>query len=217
MDGANFDAKEDWAFDTYAEGLLEVAKEMPDRKFTFIHRQHFAAAEEISKKFKPLLEQENIDFIFSFKYAKAHVFSAMEQPYHESFVEEIGDLKTIWTLRNDDNYYFRWGAPDFVRTFIKNMPYEVSQGLYYGSDQWVWGREFLEKVPPYDSRQIEIEKHWYHWMLWGRLSFDPNLPNKRILDILENRFDEVDATALFTAWQNASMVYPITTGFSMVY
>jgi hypothetical protein len=138
--------------------------------------------------------------------------SALEQPFHENFIKEIGDIKTIWTLRNDDNYYFRWGAPDFVRQFIKNIPYEVSRGFYYGSDQWVWGREFTMKEPE-SPRQIEIAKHWYHWMLWGRLGYNPNLSNERIVGMLQTRFPEVAANKLFEAWQEASMIYPTTTGF----
>lgn len=214
MYGNTFQQKEDWAFDTYGQGLLDAAAEMPDRKFRFIHRQHMAAAKDISEKFKPLIENENIDFIFSFKYAKAHVMSALEQPYHHEFVEDIksNNIKTIWTLRNDDAFYFRWGAPDFVRQFVKNIPYEVSQGYYYGSDQWIWGREFTTKNAK-EPRQIELVKHWYHWMLWGRFAYDPNLSNERIVGMLQARFPETDAQKLFTAWQDASMVYPTTTGF----
>ena len=37
-------------------------------------------------------------------------------------LRENGNVKTTWTMRNDDVYYYRWGAPDFVRTFIKNIP-----------------------------------------------------------------------------------------------
>jgi hypothetical protein len=212
MEGATFSEKEDWAFDTYARGVLDAAREMPDRNFTFIHRQHFAATREISEKFKPLIDQENIEFIFSFKYAQAHVFSATTQPFHEQFIRETGDIKTIWTLRNDDNYYFRWGAPDFVRTFIKNIPHDVSRGIYYGSDQWIWGREFLTKDAT-SPRQIEIAKHWYHWMLWGRLAFNPGLENERFMQLIQNRFPSIDGSTLFFAWQEASMIYPITTGF----
>jgi hypothetical protein len=207
--------KENWAFDTYGQGVLDAAAEIPNRKFTFIHRQHMAAADDISAKFKPLIDNKNIDFIFSFKYAQAHVMSAVEQPFHAGFVkdlEEHGGLKTIWTLRNDDNYYFRWGAPDFVREFIKNIPHDVSRGFYYGSDQWVWGREFTSKNPEI-PRQIEIVKHWYHWMMWGRLGYNPNLSNDRFVEILQAHFPETDAMKLFTAWQEASMIYPTTTGF----
>jgi hypothetical protein len=127
-------------------------------------------------------------------------------------VKDIEGMKTIWTLRNDDSYQYRWGAPDFVREFIRNIPYEVSRGFYYGSDQWIWGREFLMKEPE-NPRQIEIVKHWYHWMLWGRLGYDPGLANERFVQILQDKFPEADAEKLFTAWQEASMVYPTTTGF----
>jgi len=208
----DFEEKEDWAFSTYAHGVLDAAKEMPERKFTFIHRQHMAGALDIAAKFKPLVDHPNIEFLFSFKYAKAHVMSATTQPYHEEFVKEIEGMKTIWTLRNDDNYMYRWGAPDFVREFIQNIPHEVSRGFYYGSDQWVWGREFLMKDPE-SPRQIEIVKHWYHWMMWGRLAYDPEISNERFADMLDDHFPGIDGTTLLEAWQDASMIYPITTGF----
>ncbi len=125
---------------------------------------------------------------------------------------EIKGMKTLWTLRNDDNYYFRWGAPGFLREFIKNIPYEVSEGFYYGSDGYVWGREFLSKNPK-TPRELEIEKHWYHWMTFGRLGYNPDLPDQRFVDILQNHFPEIDGKLLFDAWQEASMIYPVTTGF----
>jgi hypothetical protein len=99
-----------------------------------------------------------------------------------------------------------------VREFIQNIPHEVSRGYYYGSDQWVWGREFLAKEPE-GKRQIEIVKHWYHWMMWGRLGYDPKVSNERFTGLIRDRFPEADAAKLFTAWQDASMIYSTTTGF----
>ncbi len=215
MPRATFQQKEDWAFKTYAQGVLDAVKAQPGRKITFIHRQHQTGAKDIARRFAPLIEHENIEFIFSFKYAKAHVYSSTRQPYHPGFVKDIqeeGDLKTIWTLRNDDVYHFRWGAPDFVREFIRNIPYDVSRGFYLGSDQYIWGREFLSTEPE-RPRQIEIVKHWYHWMIWGRLAYDPNLNNERFVKIIRQRFPHISGRDLFTAWQQASMVYPGTTGF----
>ncbi len=215
MPGADFEAKENWAFETYGRGVLDVVKEQPERKVTFIHRQHETGALDIAEKFAPLVDNSNINFIFSFKYAKAHVYSSLIQPYHPEFVKEIqsrGNLKTLWTLRNDDVYHFRWGAPDFVREFIRNIPTDVSEGYYFGSDQHVWGREFMDKNPE-GKRPIELAKHWYHWMLWGRLGYDPTLDNPRLVKILEYKFPGVDGQKLFDAWQSASMIYPLTTGF----
>ena len=210
----SMEQKEEWVFETYGKGVLDAVAEDPDRKIMFIHRQHDTAVEPVLDRFKPLVDHPNIDFIFSFKYAKAHVYSALKMPFHEEFVKTLrarGNIKTTWTMRNDDVFYFRWGAPDFVRTFIKNVPLDVSKGFYLGSDNYVWGREFLSTEPD-KPRQIEIEKHWYHWMIWGRLGYDPDLSNERFVAIMQQRFPQVPAADLFTAWQEASMVYPKTTG-----
>ena len=209
---SSFQAKEDWLFATYGQGVLDVAREQPGRKIRFIHRQHETKAADIARTFAPLRAAPDIDFVFSFKYAQAHVMSATTQTFHREFVESLDGLKTLWTLRNDDALMFRWGAPDFVREFIANMPQEPTMGVYYGSDMWVWGREFLSRQPA-EPRQLEIEKHWLDWLLWGRLSYDPTLGNDRITGLVSGRFPGVDAGRLLAAWQHASMTYPLTTGF----
>ncbi|MFC1761522.1 GDSL-type esterase/lipase family protein [Planctomycetota bacterium] len=210
--------KEGWVFETYGQGILDAVAEDPDRKIMFIHRQHDTGVDTVLNHCKPLIDHPNVEFIFSFKYAKAHVYSALTMPYHQEFVKtlrDVGNVKTTWTMRNDDVFYFRWGAPDFVRPFIKNVPHDVSKGFYLGSDNYIWGREFLSTEPD-TPRQIELDKHWYHWMLWGRLGYNPEITNDRFIGILQQRFPQVNAGDLFTAWQEASMVYPKTTGLHWV-
>lgn len=207
--------KENWAFETYGKGVLNAINAQPGKKFTLIHRQHQSGAKEIMDKFTPLLSHPDIKFLFSFKYAEAHVYSSVNQVKHQNFIKDIqqaGNMKTLWTLRNDDVFHFRWGAPDFVRDFMTNLPSGVSEGYFYGSDQYVWGREFMDNSPE-SPRQIEVEKHWYQWMLWGRLGYEPGLKNNRFIDILQTRFPQTDAKQLFEVWQHASMIYPLVTGF----
>jgi hypothetical protein len=206
--------KEEWAYATYGQGVLDALKQQPERRIDFIHRQHQTKATEISKIFKDIINNKNINFLFSFKYAQAHVYSSVNQVFHQEYVKDIQseNYKTLWTLRNDDNFYFRWGAPDFVRDFIKNIPYEVSEGYYYGSDQYVWGRDFLSKNTT-GKCQLEFEKHWYQWMCWGRLGFNPNLTNDHFVSVIQSRFPSTNAQAMFNAWQSASMIYPLVTGF----
>jgi hypothetical protein len=209
---ASFEAKENWAFATYGQGVLDAARAEPGRKFRLIHRQHETRAQDIAATFAPVIAQPNVDFVFSFKYAQAHVLSSTTQTFHRGYLETLGDRKTLWTLRNDDALMYRWAAPDFVREFIGNIPREKSQGYYLGSDMWVWGREFLAR----DARvagQLEVEKHWLHVLLWGRLGYDPTLDNERIAGLVAQRFPRVDAPRLLAAWQDASMVYPLVTGF----
>jgi hypothetical protein len=212
MGEASFEAKEAWAFATYGQGTLDAARAEPGRQFRFIHRQHQTRARDIASFFQPLIERPNVDFVFSFKYAQAHALSATKQSFHEGFLESLGGLKTLWTLRNDDALMFRWAAPDFVREFVKNIPAEKSAGYYFGSDMWVWAREFLDKQPQ-TPRQLEVDKHWLHFLLWGRLGYDPTLESERIVALVRQRFPGTDAARLLDAWQNASLIYPLVTGF----
>jgi hypothetical protein len=212
MGNASFEAKESWAFATYGQGILDAARAEPGRKFRFIHRQHQARARDIASTFAPLIERPNIDFVFSFKYAQAHVLSATKQTFHADFLESLGDSRTLWTLRNDDALMFRWAAPDFVREFVRNIPHEKSAGYYFGSDMWVWAREFLDKQPA-SPRELEIDKHWLHFLLWGRLGYQPTLESERIVALVRQRFPGIEAERLLDAWQNASLIYPLVTGF----
>jgi hypothetical protein len=213
----SFDAKENWLFATYGQGVLDAARAEPQRQFRLIHRQHESRAQDIAATFKPVVEQPNVDFVFSFKYAQAHALSSTTQTYHRNYVPTLGAMKTLWTIRNDDALMLRWAAPGFVREFVRNIPREPSLGYYVGSDMWVWGREFLANKPRHQFRNgpriLEIDKHWLHTLLWGRLGYDPSLDDARIAQLVGLRFRGVDGANLLDAWQNASMVYPLVTGF----
>ncbi len=216
MPDATAAEKEDWAFRTYGQGVLDALAVQPHRKLTFIHRQHEAAAAEIAQRFAPLIQHPHVEFTYSFKYAEAHALSSTTQNFHTNFLRDVGDQPVLWTLRNDDSYYFRWAAPDFVRDFIRNMPTLPTRGFYYGSDQWIWGRDFLDlHRAPAAPRPLEHDKHWLHWLLWGRFGYNPNLSNDRIVSLVATRFELTapDAAALLAAWQDASMIYPLVTGF----
>jgi hypothetical protein len=213
----SFEEKENWLFATYGQGVIDAARAQPGRAIRLIHRQHETRAQDIARIFAPVIAQPNVNFLFSFKYAQAHALSSTTQTYHRDFVESLGELKTLWTIRNDDALMFRWAAPDFVREFVGNIPREPSAGYYFGSDMWVWGREFLARQPaastPSGPRQLETDKHWLHFLLWGRLGYDPTLDNARIAALVGRRFSGVDGTALLAAWQDASLTYPLVTGF----
>jgi hypothetical protein len=208
----SFDAKEQWLFDTYGQGVLDAARAEPNRRLRLIHRQHETRAQDIAKTFEPVIAQPNVDFVFSFKYAQAHVLSSTRQTFHDDFLKSLGPHRTLWTLRNDDALMYRWAAPDFVREFLRNMPSEHTAGMYLGSDMWVWGREFLARHPKMKG-QLENDKHWLHFLLWGRMAYDPTLDNARIAGLVGQRFPGVDGNRMLAMWQDASMIYPLVTGF----
>ncbi|MCH6256539.1 glycoside hydrolase family 20 zincin-like fold domain-containing protein [Puniceicoccaceae bacterium K14] len=202
--------RERWLWEAYGLGILDAKKEQPNREVHFIHRVWFSDMDEIMKYWGAYPDP----FEVSFKYAKARLYSAPEVPFAKSLVDDLEPLglKSWWNLRNDDIFYHRWGDPDYVRDFLEYFPEEVTAGYHMGSDGYVWGREYVSKETS-KSRVLEIDKHWYSFMLWGRLGYDRSLNRDHFVNALESRFPDTQAGLLHDAWQNASKVIPLVNRF----
>ncbi len=204
-------AKEPWLWRTYGLGILDALALQPDRKVRLIHRFHMTGQSEILEAWKDY--PQPIDL--SFKYAIAHMYSSPSPPFLKPIVPQLPEGQRLWlTVRNDDIYSFRWCDPTYVREFLSNLPGpEVLAGFYMGPDGTIWGRETLSRTsqtPP----ELEIQKHWLSFMLWGRLSYEPTLPDSLIEHTLATRFPEVaDSAHLLQTWSQASRIIPQITRF----
>jgi hypothetical protein len=207
--------KEKWLWDTYGEGVRDALKSEPQRVVRMIHRFHWTAQSDIIDAWKDY-PGFPATFDFSFKYSVAHMYSIPNPPFIQPLIEGIAPgLRTWLTVRNDDIYTFRWGDPDYARDYVVNMPpADKSAGFYMGPDGYTWGRSFLERQPPAAGpRPLVFEKQWYSFLLWGRLAYDPTLPNTHFERILAARFPGVPAATLFAASNAASRVIPTITSF----
>ncbi len=203
--------KEAWLWDTYGEGVRDALKEDPKRKFNMIHRFHWTAQSEILDAFKDYPGT----FDFSFKYSVAHMYSIPNPPFIQPLLENLAPGRKTWlTVRNDDIYTFRFGDPAYAREYILNMPPDDKMaGFYIGPDGYVCGRDFLERHPDSGPRPLVMDKQWYSFMLWGRLSYDPSLPDSHFERILAARHPTAPSQHLFRALQGASQVMPLITRF----
>ncbi len=204
-------AKEAWLWDTYGEGVRDALKDDPRREFGLIHRFHWTAQSEILDAFKAYPGT----FEFSFKYSVAHMYSITKPTFIQPLLENLAPGRKTWlTVRNDDLYTFRFGDPAYAREYILNMPpADKMAGFYMGPDGYVWGRDFLERHPEPGPRPLVMEKQWYSFMLWGRLSYDPSLPDSHFERILAARHPKASSPHLFGALQGAAQVMPLITRF----
>jgi len=203
-------SKETWLWKTYGEGIRDALQVQPGREFRLIHRYHQTGQSEILREWKDYPGP----FDFSFKYAIAHMYSVTNPPFINALLPSLPPDKRTWlTVRNDDIYSFRWGDPEFARGFIRAMPgSDKLAGFYMGPDGYCWGRECIDTEPE-TPRQLVMQKQWYSFMLWGRLSYDPTLPDALFERTLAQRFPEVPSDKLFKAWATASKVFPQITRF----
>jgi hypothetical protein len=201
-------AKEKWLWKTYGEGIRDAKKKQPGREVRLIHRFHQTNLREITAEWK---DYPGV-FDLSFKYAIAHMYASPAPPFAKKALAELPHNLRMWmTVRNDDIYSFRWGDPEFARAFVRNLPGpDKMAGYYMGPDGYIWGREFLSTEPE-SPRQLVMHKQWYSFMLWGRLSYDPALPDALFERTLAARFPEVPAAKLFAASSRASRIIPLVT------
>jgi hypothetical protein len=205
---------EQWMLQTYCEGIRDALKSDPKRQFRLIHRLHDSKPEII----KRLWANYPGPLDLSFKYAAvAHMYGvtnpSMIRPYLPYFSPA---LRTWLEVRNDDIHSFRWGDPEFARGFVRAMPGpDKMAGFNMGPDGYCWGREAIA-LNPDSPRQLMLKKQWLSFMLWGRLSYDPALPDELFKRAVAARFPEVSADKLVTAWTAVSHIIPEVNRFHWI-
>lgn len=210
MDGKLKDdyANEKWLWRTYGEGIRDALKKEPGRNFRLIHRFHQTSLSEIKGAFGEYPGPVDL----SLKYAIAHMYSIPNPPFVDAAMPLLSQETKSWlTVRNDDIYSFRWANNNFAREFIKDIPQpEKIAGFYMGPDGYTWGRDYLTRG---NEHQLVLQKQWYSFMLWGRLSYNPDLPEDIFMKTLQTRFPTVDVQKLYRPWAAASMIFPWITRY----
>jgi hypothetical protein len=213
---ANADEKEKFLFESYGLGINDALAMDTARRFRLIHRTIQSNVPAMKADFKGL--NPHCALNFSYKYSQAHLYSSVKPDYiqKDNFVKSVGNSNYFFTLRDDDWYYLRGGSdPEFIRSFVKNLPGQNFNGFYMGPDGYTWGKEYISKQRDFNG-QFVADKRWYCFQAWGKLAYDPTLPNSYFADQLKSRFPEVNALNLYTAWAKASQVLPLVNRFHNV-
>jgi hypothetical protein len=197
---------------TFGLGMADYAKRNPGRKLTFIHRWHLADFTAIKNNFKDLMTLPNVKFEMSFKYSLAHMYStALPQRMDAKHINPLREnkLRSWLTVRNDDLYYHNWGDPEFARAYINGMidKGDWFVGFYMGSDGYCPTRTFFSKNSVTQGL-LEVQRQWYMFLLWGRLSYNPATADSVFKNHMALRYPQVSSDNLFTAWAKASRGLP---------
>lgn len=114
--------------------------------------------------------------------------------------------KVVWTMRNEDMFLLRWGQPDFVREFERGKRHDYVGGAIIGSECYIPALDYLSKEGAHKTGRYAFERQWLFYAVWGRLLFNPAMPDSRFEAMLESRFGPGTGKDLLAAWKLASRI-----------
>lgn len=221
MGGMSPDQRRTWLDDTFFEGIAEAK-----RPVKFIYRAPLSAntgsggttSEENDRRTRAQIESlsKNITgpVYVEFKHNWSHAYSSPDLfmvhggPLSDAYWNPAPTRhKVVWTMRNEDMYILRWGQPDFVRDFIQRQgDKDYVAGAIIGSECYIPALDYITKQGPHKNWSWAFQRQWLFYAVWGRLLYDPAIPDARFEAMLEERFGKGTGRDLLAAWKLASRV-----------
>jgi hypothetical protein len=200
----------DWVRDTYVAALQEAGKTTP-----FILRDWGAAPDEASAMLDEVGYAGTV--YLDIKYNGEHMYSSPRHHIVDTrwLSRERRPFQLLPHLRNDDLVYFRWGDPTFTRTTLENVRSLGSIGFVEGSEIDIPGPDLQHtgSARAHVTWSFKFEKHWFRYMLWGRLGYDLDEPDDRWISHFEQRFGDGGGADVFEALRDVSRIAPLTTAY----
>ncbi|MFI5165324.1 MAG: hypothetical protein ACHQQS_01750 [Thermoanaerobaculales bacterium] len=131
---------------------------------------------------------------------------------YRSYLQADAPYRIIWQVRaNGTHRFWAWQHTDFIRRTVRSC------GL--GSARGFTLEPHIAYFTPYaaayyqsaaDKRVYHFiwEKHWAWYLAWGRLSYNPDLPEQTIVAAYVRHFGEA-GRAIYTAMQASGPILPL--------
>jgi hypothetical protein len=210
MPGMDARGRLDWVRETYIAALQEAGRTTP-----FILRDWGAAPDEAATMLDEVRYAGPV--YLDIKYNGEHMYSSPRHHITEEgwLSRERRPFRLLPHLRNDDLVYFRWGDPSFARATLENIKSLGSIGYVEGSEIDIPGpdEQHTEAEEPHVTWSFKFEKHWFRYMLWGRLGYDIDEPEARWISRFDQRFGDAVGADVFEALREVSRIAPLVTAY----
>ena len=132
---------------------------------------------------------------------------------YERYLNHPRYWKIIWQVRaNGTHRIFEWADPDFIRQMVQSCKLADAAGLtiepptaYYTQDLQ---RVFTEQTNT-SFMHYAFERYWPWYLLWGRLTYDPNISNELFIHYFKKRFGEKMGARAFDLLTTSSKILPL--------
>jgi hypothetical protein len=203
----------DWIADTYFPALAQVGRPVP-----FILR-YWQADPDAMAAMLDVVHYAGPVYL-DIKFNGEHMYSSVQPHVLDPKWVALahGRYRLLWHLRNDDLVILRWGDPDFVRSVVHNMAGPDTAGFVEGSEVDVPGpdRIHTETAKAHMDWQYMFEKHWFPYMLWGRLGYNAAEPDSTWQAHFRQRFGAA-GDDVYEAIHHSSKIAPLITSYHWNY
>jgi hypothetical protein len=107
--------------------------------------------------------------------------------------------------RNEDFFILRWGQPDFIRQHIAMNGQTYVNGYFIGSECYYPATDYIHVTPsPHVNWKYAFERQWLWYKEWGRLLYDPLVPDKVFELYFDRRYGQGVGAPMVKAFKLAS-------------
>ncbi len=204
---------EAWLMDTYVPAILEVRG--PQK---FIHRYWGSEPKPMQEVFAARYPGK---VYLDLKYNGESMYSSPKPHFVGPawLDQKPRNYDILWHLRNDDLYLFRWGDAAFARELTKHCVGPGIAGYVMGSEYERPGpdRLYSDYGRRHQTWTQDFEKHWYRFMLWGRLGYNTSLPDSHFRQVFATRFGSPFGPRFCDVQTVASKIMPLVESFHWNY
>jgi hypothetical protein len=204
--------------DAYLKGFAD-AKASNLRLYT---RSWLTTKEQL----EPIAKAATSGFDIEIKYNGEHLglpYQAMQYQYgtysYEHYLDVPKDYGILWQVRADGtHHYWAWENTEFIRRTVHTFKLGDARGFtlepmtaYYPVDATVYYRSDADKKV-YD---YIWQKHWMWYLAWGRLGYNPELPESTIRQAYTDHFGQAGGQ-IYDAMQASSTIVPLVYAYRSV-
>lgn len=207
----------EWIAKTYLEGIRRSGRNVPFN-IRYWGGQPKETQEWIAGKHSPVYLDIKYNGESMYSDTKPHFYD-YNAPEGQSWLAESQTYEVVWHLRNDNLFLLRWGRPQFAREVVRNCKKYHGGGFLVGSEIEIPGEDYVSRPEVMARRNWKymFERHWLRFMIWGRLGYNPDLPDALFERHFQVRFGDEVGRRLFAASNAAGDIFPLSLRFHWNY
>ncbi|HYF49312.1 MAG TPA: hypothetical protein VEJ63_07900 [Planctomycetota bacterium] len=131
---------------------------------------------------------------------------------YQEYLRSDAPYRVIWQVRaNGTHRYFAWADTEFIRRTVRTLRFGNARGFslephiaYFSTNP----KNYYGDAKDQSAHDYIWEKHWMWYLAWGRLSYNPDLPETVLRQHFVAELGDVGST-IYDAMQASGPIVPL--------